>query len=85
MKHLSEERIQQTEKLIREIMKESDACGLAACIIDNSGNTVYEQFFGSRRKDHDLPVDGNTVFRHLKKCGNMLVDNILADSFCCTD
>lgn len=62
MKHLSEERIQQTEKLIRKIMKESDACGLAACIIDNSGNTVYEQFFGSRRKDHDLPVDGNTVF-----------------------
>ena len=46
MKHLSEERIQQTEKLIREIMKESDACGLAACIIPSFHNSLDITFIG---------------------------------------
>ena len=73
MKHLSEERIQQTEKLIREIMKESDACGLAACIIDNSGNTVYEQFFGSRRKDQDYrSVDIGIAAANICLCATTL-------------
>jgi CubicO group peptidase (beta-lactamase class C family) len=62
MKTLPQERTAQAEKLIREIMQENDACGLAACIIDSDGNTVYEQYFGSRKTDQDLPLNGDTIF-----------------------
>ncbi len=62
MKTLPQKKTAQAEKLIREIMKESDACGIAACIIDNDGNTVYEQYFGSRKMDQDLPLNGDTIF-----------------------
>ena len=51
MKTLPQERTAQAEKLIREIMLENAACGIAACIIDSDGNTVYEQYFGSRKTD----------------------------------
>ena len=39
------------ENLVTDIMKEFEACGIAAAIIDGSGNTVYEKYWGVRDKE----------------------------------
>ncbi len=50
------------EELIDSIMKDYDACGLAACIIDGEGNTQYECFRGTLEKGKETPVNGDTIF-----------------------
>ena len=50
------------EQMIDTIMKEYDACALAACIIDHTGKTQYELFRGNLSKESDIPVSGDTIF-----------------------
>ena len=60
--NLSEEKLQQAEELIRIILDECEAAGIAACMLDADGHTVYEKFFGFRDLENRLPVDGETIF-----------------------
>ena len=50
------------ENLIGSIMKDYDACGLAACIIDHTGTVQYEIFRGEREKGTGKEIDGETIF-----------------------
>lgn len=50
------------ENLVSDIMKEYEACGIAAAIIDSSGHTVYEKFWGVRDKESGKEVNGDTIF-----------------------
>ena len=50
------------ENLVTDIMKEFEACGIAAAIIDGSGNTVYEKYWGVRDKESGKEVNGETIF-----------------------
>lgn len=50
------------ENLIDSIMKDYDAAGLAACIIDNTGYTQYEIFKGYRNLETKTPVNDDTIF-----------------------
>lgn len=50
------------ESLIRSVMKDYDAKGLAACIIDHDGNTQYEIFRGYRNEETKEEVNGDTIF-----------------------
>ena len=50
------------EMLIDSVMKDYDACGLAAAIIDSEGNTQYEIFRGFRDQEKQLPVNEDTIF-----------------------
>ena len=50
------------ENLIASIMKDYDACGLAACIIDHTGTVQYEIFKGEREKGSGKEINGETIF-----------------------
>ncbi len=50
------------EQLIDSIMKDYDAVGLAACIIDETGYTQYEIFKGYRDLETKKPVNEDTIF-----------------------
>ena len=50
------------ENLIASIMKDYDACGLAACIIDHTGTVQYEIFRGEREKGTGKEINGDTIF-----------------------
>ena len=50
------------ESLIRSVMKDYDAKGLAACIIDHDGNTQYEIFRGYRNEETKEEMNGDTIF-----------------------
>ena len=50
------------ENLISSIMKDYDACGLAACIIDHTGTVQYELFKGEREKGTGKEINGETIF-----------------------
>ena len=62
MDRLTKGRISQLEMFIEEIMKSYEAKGLAVAIVDGSGKTRYEQFFGLRDEEKALPVDADTIF-----------------------
>jgi len=50
------------EQLIDSIMKDYDAAGLAACIIDSTGYTQYEIFKGYSDIETKKPVNEDTIF-----------------------
>ena len=50
------------ENLVTDIMRDFEACGIAAAIVDGSGNTVYEKFWGVRDKETGAEVNGETIF-----------------------
>lgn len=50
------------EALIEDIKREYQASGIAVAVVDKNGKTQYEKFFGCRDMDHQLPVDGDTIF-----------------------
>ncbi|MEY8352079.1 serine hydrolase domain-containing protein [Lachnospiraceae bacterium 54-53] len=50
------------EAMIRQIMKECDACGMAAAIVDKEGGTLYENFFGYADRDAQKDLNEDTVF-----------------------
>ena len=50
------------ENLVEDIRKEFEACGIAAAIIDGSGHTVYENFWGVRDRESGKEINGDTIF-----------------------
>ena len=52
----------QLETYIEEIMEHYDAAGLALAVIDGSGKTLKQQFFGFRDAERQLPIDEDTIF-----------------------
>ncbi|MCI8888323.1 MAG: beta-lactamase family protein [Hungatella sp.] len=53
---------QLAENLVESIMKDYDACGIAAAVIDGAGVTRYEKFWGVRDQESGLEVNGETIF-----------------------
>ena len=52
----------QLETYIEEIMADYGAAGLALAVIDGSGKTLKQQFFGFRDAERQLPIDEDTIF-----------------------
>ena len=50
------------EAYVQEIMEHYDAAGLALAVIDGSGKTLHQSFFGYRDAEKQLPIDENTIF-----------------------
>lgn len=50
------------ENLVESIMKDYEACGIAAAIIDKNGVTQYEKFWGVRELESGKELDGETIF-----------------------
>ena len=50
------------EKLVEDIKKDHEASGIAVAIIDKSGKTQYEKFWGVRDLESGKEVNGDTIF-----------------------
>ncbi len=50
------------ESLCAEIIEADKAVGMAVAVVDKTGDTLYEKFFGFRDAEKKLPVDGDTIF-----------------------
>ena len=50
------------EELIKQIKRQYQAAGIAVAVIDDEGNTAYENFFGFRDVENEIPMDENTIF-----------------------
>ena len=62
MNYLTKGSIGQLEMFIEEIKKSYDAKGIAVAIVDGSGRTCYENYFGRRDEENELGIDGDTIF-----------------------
>ena len=49
-------------KLVEDIKKDHEASGIAVAIIDKSGKTQYEKFWGVRDLESGKEVNGDTIF-----------------------
>lgn len=50
------------ENLVESIMKEYEACGIAAAIIDRTGSTQYQRFWGTADLESKKELNGDTIF-----------------------
>ena len=50
------------EELVKQIKLQSGAAGIAVAIVDDDGNTAYENFFGYRDVENQTPIDADTIF-----------------------
>ena len=50
------------EELVKQIMRQSGAAGIAVAVVDSDGNTAYENYFGYRDAEKELPIDQDTIF-----------------------
>lgn len=50
------------ENLVESIMKDYEACGIAAAIIDKDGKTQYEKFWGVQDLESGKEINGETIF-----------------------
>ncbi len=50
------------EELAERIRSRNNAAGIAVAIVDRSGTTQYEKFFGHRDAARNLPLNGETIF-----------------------
>ena len=50
------------EELVKQIKLQSGAAGIAVAVIDDEGNTAYENFFGYRDAEQQIPIDEDTMF-----------------------
>ncbi len=50
------------EELVKQIKLQSGAAGIAVAVIDDEGNTAYENFFGYRDAEQQIPIDEDTIF-----------------------
>lgn len=50
------------ENLVESIMKDYEACGIAAAVIDGQGNSLYERFWGTREMGTGKELNGETIF-----------------------
>lgn len=50
------------ERLIDDVCRTYDACGMAVAVVDRQGETKYQNFWGYRDGDNKLLIDENTIF-----------------------
>ncbi len=50
------------EELVNQIRLRSGAAGIAVAIVDEDGNTAYENFWGYRDVERKSPIDQDTIF-----------------------
>ena len=50
------------EELVKQIRRQYNAAGIAVAVIDDEGNTAYENYFGYRDVEQKLAIDENTIF-----------------------
>lgn len=50
------------EELVKQIKLRSGAAGIAVAVVDDDGNTAYENFFGYRDVENRIPIDADTIF-----------------------
>ena len=50
------------EELVRQIKRQYNAAGIAVAVIDDEGNTAYENYFGYRDVEKEIAIDENTIF-----------------------
>ncbi|MBQ6834813.1 MAG: beta-lactamase family protein [Lachnospiraceae bacterium] len=50
------------EELVKQVKRQYQAAGIAIAIVDGDGNTVYENYFGHRDVEKELPMDQDTIF-----------------------
>lgn len=62
MNRMTQEGIDGLEKLVRQVMKDSQARGIAVGITDAEGKIQYEQYFGWRDEEQKLPINRDTIF-----------------------
>ena len=62
MKNLSDENIEKFENFLNEIIKQENAKGIAIKAFYNSGQIIYEKYFGYRNEEKKLQIDENTIF-----------------------
>lgn len=62
MNHLTAEGMKKIEALTSQIMEESSARGIAVGITNGRGEILYEQYFGWRDEEHQLPINRDTIF-----------------------
>ena len=59
---MTEYRIALLEELIRGIRQQYEAAGIALAIVNGQGETCYQNFFGYRDEERQLPIDADTIF-----------------------
>lgn len=62
MNPITQENINVFEGYIKEMMEAYEATGIAVSIIEKNGSTIYENYFGTRNEEKNLPIDENTIF-----------------------
>ena len=50
------------EELVKQVKRQYQAAGIAVAVIDDEGNTAYENFFGYRDVENRIPMDEDTIF-----------------------
>lgn len=50
------------EELIKQIQRQYNAAGIAVAVIDDEGNTAYENYFGYRDVANQIPLNEDTIF-----------------------
>ena len=56
MNRMTEEGRKQLEELIAQVMKDGQARGIAVGIVDSDGQIQYENYFGYRDEENQLPI-----------------------------
>lgn len=59
---MNEEQIIKFEKFTQQCMKDHQAVGMAVALVDKEGATLYEEFFGEKKKDTNTALNGETIF-----------------------
>ena len=62
MNRMTEEGRKQLEELIAQVMKDGQARGIAVGIVDSDGQIQYENYFGYRDEENQLPITRDTIF-----------------------
>ena len=62
MNRITDEKRLIAEEYIKTIKEDSNACGIAACIIDHTGKVQYENYWGVRDEESGAEVNGDTIF-----------------------
>ena len=50
------------EELVKQVKRQYNAAGIAVAVIDDGGNTAYENYFGYRDVENEIPMDEDTIF-----------------------
>ena len=56
MNRMTEKGRKQLEELIAQVMKDGQARGIAVGIVDSDGQIQYENYFGYRDEENQLPI-----------------------------